>query len=409
MRLSPGAGIGIVGGGQLGRMTALAAARLGYRCHILTSEADSPAAQVTDRVTVAAYDDPRALERFARTVDVATIEFENLPVAPLAELAERVPMHPAPAVLAICQDRLREKAFLAQIGVATAPWRAVQDAQGLAAALAELNGPVVLKTARFGYDGKGQLGLGPGDDPAAAWARFGGGPAVAEARIDFGREISVITARGQDGSEAGFPPVENRHRDGVLAQTIAPAPISATLAEAARTLAARIARELGVVGLLAVEMFVTRDGSLLGQRAGAAAAQFRPLDDRCLRDQPVRAAGARGLRAAAARPRALCRRGHGQSPGPGDRRLARAPGRTGRTPASLRQARNPRRAQARPRHPAHPPHLWLTRPQLVPSGRSGPGPDKARALARAVVGNQVLWKGVPIFSAPPSARPPLRR
>ncbi len=263
MRLSPGARIGIVGGGQLGRMTALAAARLGYPCHVLTPEADSPAAQVTSRVTVAAYDDPGALDRFARAVDVVTIEFENLPVAPLAKLAEQVPVHPAPAVLAICQDRLREKGFLARIGVATAPWRAVHDAHGLAAALAELNGPIVLKTARFGYDGKGQLGLGPGDDPAAAWAGFGGRPAVAEARIDFAREISVITARGQDGFEIGYPPVENRHRDGVLAQTIAPAPISAALAEAARTLAAQIARELGVVGLLAVEMFVTGDGRLL--------------------------------------------------------------------------------------------------------------------------------------------------
>ena len=263
MRLSPGACIGIVGGGQLGRMTAQAAARLGYRCHIFTPEADSPAAQVTDRVTIAAYDDQGALERFGRAVDVVTIEFENLPVEPLAGLALLVPVLPAPAVLAICQDRRREKAFLNRIGIATAPWRAVANAEELAAAQAALNGPIILKTARFGYDGKGQLGLAAGDDPAAAWARFSGGLAVAEARIDFACEVSVITARGQDGSEAGYPPVENRHEHHILAQTIAPAPIGADLAAEARALAARIARELDAVGLLAVEMFVTRDGRLL--------------------------------------------------------------------------------------------------------------------------------------------------
>ncbi len=263
MRLAPGACIGIVGGGQLGRMTALAAARLGYRCHVFTPEADSPAAQVTNRATVAAYDDQGALERFGQAVDVVTIEFENLPVEPLAELARRVPVHPSPAVLAICQDRRLEKSFLDRIGVATAPWRAVADADDLAAAQAALNGPIVLKTARFGYDGKGQLGLAPGDDPVAAWVRFGGAPAVAEARIDFACEVSVITARGQDGAEAGYPPVENRHEHHVLARTIAPAALPAALAADARALAARIARALDVVGLLAVEMFVTRDQRLL--------------------------------------------------------------------------------------------------------------------------------------------------
>jgi 5-(carboxyamino)imidazole ribonucleotide synthase len=263
MRLAPGACLGVVGGGQLGRMTALAAARLGYRCHILTPEADSPAAQVTDRATLAAYDDPAALERFAAAVDVITIEFENLPVAPLAWLAERRLVHPAPAILAVCQDRLREKAFLAGIGVPTAPWQPVASAQDLAAALAGRPGPTVLKTARSGYDGKGQLTLARGDDPAAAWARLGGVPAVAEARIDFAREISVITARGQDGSQVSYPPVENRHEAHVLARTIAPAPIPSALAAEAVRLAERIARELALVGLLAVEMFVTPDDRLL--------------------------------------------------------------------------------------------------------------------------------------------------
>ncbi|MCE3249368.1 MAG: phosphoribosylaminoimidazole carboxylase [Geminicoccaceae bacterium] len=263
MRLAPGACIGVMGGGQLGRMTALAAARLGYRCHVFAPEPDGPAAQVTNRVTVAAYDDPAALERFAAAVDVVTIEFENLPVAPLARLAGLVPVRPAPAVLAICQDRLREKAFLTGIGVATAPWRPVQAADELARAQAELAGPLVLKTARLGYDGKGQIGLAPEDDPAAAWDRFGQVPGIAEARVDFACEVSVITARGEDGSQISYPAVENRHRAHVLAQTIAPARIGAGLAAEARAVAERIARELELVGLLAVEMFVTQGQRLL--------------------------------------------------------------------------------------------------------------------------------------------------
>jgi 5-(carboxyamino)imidazole ribonucleotide synthase len=263
MSLAPGACIGVMGGGQLGRMTALAAARLGYRCHVFAPEPDGPAAQVTNRATVAAYDDPAALERFAAAVDVVTIEFENLPVAPLARLAELVPVLPAPAILAICQDRLREKAFLTEIGVATAPWRPVRAADELARAQAELAGPLVLKTARFGYDGKGQIGLAPEDDPAAAWARFGQVPGIAEAGIDFACEVSVITARGEDGTQISYPAVENRHQAHVLAQTIAPARIAAALAEEAREIAERIARELELVGLLAVEMFVTQGQRLL--------------------------------------------------------------------------------------------------------------------------------------------------
>jgi 5-(carboxyamino)imidazole ribonucleotide synthase len=253
----------VVGGGQLGRMTAVAAARLGYRCHVLTPEPDSPAAQVTDRVTVAAYDDVAALERFAGAVDVVTIEFENLPVEPLAWLARRVPVHPAPAVLAICQDRLREKSFLTGIGVATAPWQLVRTGEEAATALAHAAGPLILKTIRSGYDGKGQQALAPGADPQAAWRRLGGVAAIAEARVDFEREISVITARGRDGTQVSYPPVENHHEAHVLARTIAPASIAPALATEAVRLAEQIARELAVVGLLAVELFVTRDQRLL--------------------------------------------------------------------------------------------------------------------------------------------------
>ncbi len=263
MTLAPGSVIGIVGGGQLGRMTVLAAARLGYRCHVLTDAADSSAAQVTNRATVAAYDDAAALEAFAKSVDVVTIEFENLDVAALAKVAALVPVHPAPAVLAICQDRLAEKARLQALGVATAPYRPVGSAAELADAMAALPGRTVLKTARFGYDGKGQQLLAPDADPAAAWQALGGGPAVLEGFVPFLRELSVITARGQDGAMATYVPVENQHRNHVLARSIAPAPIPPALAAKAMTLAEQIARGLDLIGLLAVEMFETADGQLL--------------------------------------------------------------------------------------------------------------------------------------------------
>jgi 5-(carboxyamino)imidazole ribonucleotide synthase len=263
LRLAPGAVIGVLGGGQLGRMTALAAARLGYRCHVFAPEPDAPAAQVTNLATIARYDDASALARFARTVDVITIEFENLPLEPLAELARATPMRPAPEVLAICQDRVQEKAFLAGIGVPTARNWPVRDADELARALGEHGGRGVLKSARFGSDGKGQLPVEPGADAAATWAGLGAEAGVLEARVDFAAEISVITARAADGARVSYPPVENQHRQHILTRTIAPAPIAPELAAEAIVLAERIAAALGVIGLLAVEMFVTRDGRLL--------------------------------------------------------------------------------------------------------------------------------------------------
>ena len=263
MRLPPGSVIGIVGGGQLGRMSALAAARLGYRCHILAPEPDSPAMQVTSAATVAAYEDRAALQRFAAAVDVVTIEFENLPIEPLADLAKVRPVHPSPAVLAVCQDRIREKQFLDGIGVPVAHhfpvWSAAEVARGLAA----LRGPGVLKTARFGYDGKGQLRLARDADAERAWASFRTGAALLEGLVEFEREISVITARGTDGAMTSFVPVENRHEGGILVRTLAPAPIPEDLAGEAVALAERIARELELIGLLAVEMFVTPDHRLL--------------------------------------------------------------------------------------------------------------------------------------------------
>jgi 5-(carboxyamino)imidazole ribonucleotide synthase len=263
VRLGPGAIIGILGGGQLGRMTALAAAKLGYRCHVFAPEADSPAAQVTSLATVARYEDAAALARFARAVDVITIEFENLPLAAVAELACTKPVRPAPEVLAVCQDRAQEKTFLQRIGAPITPYWVVRDAGDLARALDEQRARAVLKTARFGYDGKGQLALPPGADPTAAWARLAAEVAVLEAWVDFAAEISVITARAADGQVLSYPPVQNQHAQHVLARTIAPAPIAPELATEAVALAERIAAALAVVGLLAVEMFVTRDGRLL--------------------------------------------------------------------------------------------------------------------------------------------------
>jgi 5-(carboxyamino)imidazole ribonucleotide synthase len=263
MILGPGAVIGILGGGQLGRMIAMAAARLGYRCHILTPEADSPAAQVTSLATVASYGDTAALERFAAAVDVVTMEFENLPVAALTTLARTRPVHPSPLVLSICQDRRREKDFLRRIGVPVAPYAVVEDAAGLEQALAEVGRPAILKTAQLGYDGKGQVRIEPPSMLDAALATAAAGPCVLEGLVDFEREISVITARGPDGARASYVPVENRHRDQILIQTIAPAPIPDALAEQAQALAEQIAAGLELVGLLAVEMFVTRDGRLL--------------------------------------------------------------------------------------------------------------------------------------------------
>jgi 5-(carboxyamino)imidazole ribonucleotide synthase len=265
--LAPGAVIGIVGGGQLGRMIALAAARLGYRCHILTPEQDSPAAQVTSLATIAPYDDEVALERFAGAVDVITMEFENLPVDALEAMARHRPVRPAPKVLATCQDRRKEKAFLDRIGVPTAAHVTVDSVEALASALSEIGRPAILKSARWGYDGKGQARIAADTEPARAWAEIGAeagaGACVLERLIDFEREISVITARGPDGAQVSYVPVENRHRDQILVRTIAPAPIPAGLADQACALAERIAAELELIGLLAVEMFVTRDGRLL--------------------------------------------------------------------------------------------------------------------------------------------------
>jgi 5-(carboxyamino)imidazole ribonucleotide synthase len=261
--LPPNSTIGIVGGGQLGRMSALAAARLGYRCHILTPEADSPAGQVSAGVTLGSFEDPDTLREFASKVDVITFEFENVSAEGLDLLASLRPVRPSPSVLRLSQDRVAEKSFLNGVGVPTAPWRAVDSLDALHAAVAELGLPSVLKTTRLGYDGKGQALLRAPEDLAPAWDLLEPKPLVLEGFVDFACEISVVVARGVGGDVSAFDVVENSHRDHILDITLAPARISAELAEQARVLAIRVAEQIGLIGVLAVEMFVTSDGRVL--------------------------------------------------------------------------------------------------------------------------------------------------
>jgi len=262
-RPGPGLTVGILGGGQLGRMLALAAAPLGLRTHVFAPVGDNPAMEVAGAATIAAYDDALALAAFADAVDVVTFEFENVPAPTAALLAARVPVRPRPEILAIAQDRVAEKRFLNQAGVATAPWRGVASRAALDEAIAALGVPSVLKTTRFGYDGKGQSVLRAAGEADAGWAALAGAEGVLERFVDFACEISVIVARGTDGAVASYVPVENRHRDHILATTIAPAAIAPATADAATRIARTIAEALDLVGLLAVEMFVARDGAVL--------------------------------------------------------------------------------------------------------------------------------------------------
>ena len=261
--LAPGATIGILGGGQLGRMIALAAARLGYRCHIFDDEAESPAAQVCDSATVADFRDAAALDRFAAAIDVATIEFENIPAEAARRVAASKPVLPRPEILEITQDRLREKDFLRSIGIATAEYRAIPDQAALERAMRDFGTPAVLKTTRMGYDGKGQVSVRPETRPEEAWRRMGGAVGILEQFVDFACEVSVIVARAADGACAVYPPVENRHVAHILDTTIAPARIGAAVARRAEAIARHIAEKLDLVGLVAVEMFVTRADEIL--------------------------------------------------------------------------------------------------------------------------------------------------
>lgn len=284
--LPPGSTIGILGGGQLGRMLAVAAAQLGYHTHVLAPEQESVAAQTASSLTRADYHNRVVLADFARACDVVTYEFENVALAPVEWLAARVPVHPAPAALAVAQDRAAEKRFVEELGGRPARWAAVTSRAALDAALAEVGAPAVLKTARWGYDGKGQARIASPSDADAAWDAVGG-PAVLEAFVAFEHEFSILLARGQDGATARYPVPLNAHRDGILRTSTLPAP-AAVLAQAdeAAALAGRIAARLDYVGVLACEFFATAQGPVFNEMAprvhnsghwtieGAACSQF---------------------------------------------------------------------------------------------------------------------------------------
>lgn len=262
--LPPGSTIGMLGAGQLGRMTAMAAARLGYKVHVFApDEEDSPAGQVCAAYTRAAWDDETALDAFARAVDVVTLEWENVPVPAVERIARIVPVHPGAGVLRVAQDRVAEKSFANDLGIATAPWRAVSNPDEVAAARAAVGPRCILKSTRLGYDGKGQARLDAATDPAAAWASIGTDAGIVEGFVDFVCEVSVIVARGTTGETKAFPTVENRHKDGILDKTLVPARIDSAVAAEAERIAVALADALGVIGLLAVEMFVTADGRVL--------------------------------------------------------------------------------------------------------------------------------------------------
>ncbi len=254
--IKPGMIVGILGGGQLGRMLALAAAELGLSCHIYCPDPKSPAFAVAAVRTIAPYDDEAALTAFAAAVDVVTFEFENIPAATLRFLAERVAVLPGPASLESSQDRLTEKRLIAGLGIPVPAFAEVTQQADIYSALAKTGRPALLKTRRLGYDGKGQALVRPGDDPVAAWRAIGQAPALLEAFVPFQREVSVILARGRDGSTRAYDIAENIHEGGILATTTVPAHIPADLAAEAVDIAERIAATLDHVGVLAVEMFV---------------------------------------------------------------------------------------------------------------------------------------------------------
>jgi 5-(carboxyamino)imidazole ribonucleotide synthase len=258
--LGPDATIGILGGGQLGRMLALAAARLGLKSHVFCPDSHSPAFDVVRSVTEADYLDFAALDRFAADVDVVTYEFENVPAETATFLSARKPVLPDPKVLAITQDRLTEKEFVKSLGIGTANFAAVDSPEGLTAALKAVGQPAVLKTRRFGYDGKGQLMIRDGGDPAM-FDDLGGQAQILEAFVPFEREISVVAARGRDGRIECFDVIENEHADHILKTSRVPANVTPAVATEARRIAETIAQAFDYVGVLAVEMFVVRDGA----------------------------------------------------------------------------------------------------------------------------------------------------
>jgi 5-(carboxyamino)imidazole ribonucleotide synthase len=260
--LKPGATIGILGGGQLGRMLALAAARLGFKTHIYSDETESCAFLVASSSTRGAYDDEAALEKFAAACDAVTFEFENVPDATARFLSDHVPVAPNAQALSVAQDRFLEKRFVASLGIATAPFRNVESDNDARAAFDALGGPAILKTRRLGYDGKGQQKVASADECARAFTAFAGVPCILEKFVDFAFEASIVAARGRDGAFAAYDPPQNEHEHHILRRSTVPAPLSETAAREAVTIARRIAEALDYVGVLGVELFIGRNGEI---------------------------------------------------------------------------------------------------------------------------------------------------
>ncbi len=266
--LPPGSTIGIIGGGQLGRMLSIAAAQLGYRCHIYAPEASGPAADVSAKWVQGDYGDARKLLAFAHEVSVVTFEFENIDPAPLKPLAEARPLFPPLRALEIGQDRVAEKRFAVEQGGRTAAWESVDSFADLNAAIAAIGAPAILKTVRFGYDGKGQARLKSSEDAETAWSAIGKCPAILEAMVRFDHEFSLIVARDQNGSVSFWDAPENVHKDGILAtSTIPAADIVRQQVPAARALARRIAERLNYVGVFAIEFFASAEGPVFNEMA----------------------------------------------------------------------------------------------------------------------------------------------
>jgi 5-(carboxyamino)imidazole ribonucleotide synthase len=269
--LPPGSTIGILGGGQLGRMLSLAAARLGLRTHIYSDEAGAPAFDVAALSTVGPYTDAEAIAHFAGAVDVVTCEFENVPAETLQAASRVAPVYPGAKSFAVAQDRLVEKDFVTSLGIPVAPYAKVDSLEELRKALSRVKAPALLKTRRLGYDGKGQVPIRGEEDLAAALAAIGHAPALVEGIVAFEREVSVIVVRGQDGTKQFYDPVENVHRTGILAMSRVPAHISQGLGDAARTIAGKIADALSHVGVICIEMFERG-----GQRPELVVNEFAP-------------------------------------------------------------------------------------------------------------------------------------
>ncbi|MEM0987818.1 MAG: 5-(carboxyamino)imidazole ribonucleotide synthase [Pseudomonadota bacterium] len=265
--LPPGSTIGILGGGQLGRMLAIAAARLGLKCHIYEPAPNPPAGDLAAQVTTAAYDDHTALQAFAKAVDVVTYEFENVPAEALDLIEANVPIRPGRQALAVSQDRADEKTYLEGLGIAVAPWAAVDDVDDLTAAAEKVGLPSILKTRRFGYDGKGQVRLNAEGDLAGALDAIGNAPAVLEGFVPFQREVSVIAARGLAGEVVCFDIGENVHRDGILHTTTVSAATGKGVRTDAALMAGKILNALDYVGVIGAELFVTRAGLLVNEIA----------------------------------------------------------------------------------------------------------------------------------------------